>query len=175
MTAIAGRAWIVLTFTAFVVGAATLLAADDQRLRSATACADETEAVSAMPTTEIGMPAGQQLRVRVAATGSNRAAGMQHLCPEAIENTAILFVFERVRRPNFHMNNVHAPLDIAFITRDGRIVEVHRMTPDQETLTSPGEPVAAALEVAAGRAAAYGLAADALLEMPSGFPDGAGN
>ncbi|MDN3518535.1 DUF192 domain-containing protein [Aquisalimonas lutea] len=175
MTATRARAWTALMLAGLVLGTGTLPAVDDQGQHGAAACAEETEAVAGMPTAELGLPGGKHLRVRVAATGADRAAGMQHLCAEAVDATAILFVFERPRRPHFHMNNVHAPLDIAFIAPDGRIVEVHRMTPDQETLTSPGEPVAAALEVAAGRGAAYGLAAGAVVEMPAGLPGRAGN
>lgn len=154
-----------------VLGTGTLPAVDDPGQHGAAACVEETEAVTGMPTAELGLPGGRHLRVRVAATGADRAAGMQHLCAEAVEDTAILFVFERPRRPRFHMNNVHAPLDIAFIAPDGRIVEVHRMEPGQETLTAPQQPVAGALEVAAGRGAAHDLEPGRVIRLPARYSD----
>ena len=58
---------------------------------------------------------GNRLDVLVATSAEARAAGFQHICPETIADTAILFRFERDTRAPFHMRNVHAPLDIAFI------------------------------------------------------------
>lgn len=96
-----------------------------------------------------------RLRVRVADDHRERAAGFQYICPETIAATAIYFVFERLRRPSFHMHNVKAPLDIAFIDADGVIVSIQRMEPyvvgarEQKTY-GPQTGVAGALEARAG-------------------------
>lgn len=113
--------------------------------------------------------AGPQERVlrldaRIADEARERAAGFQHICPQTIERRAILFRFARVRRPSFHMHNVKAPLDIAFIDADGRIVDIQRMQPyvagaaRQPTYSPPGA-VAAALETRAGWFAEHGVRA----------------
>jgi uncharacterized protein len=103
-----------------------------------------------------------RLTVLVADDHRKRAAGFQHICPETIERTAIYFEFERLRRPNFHMNNVKAALDIAFIDAGGVIADIQRMEPyvlgarHHQTYSPPGE-VAAALEVRAGYFAEQGI------------------
>ncbi|WP_290647673.1 DUF192 domain-containing protein [Aquisalimonas sp.] len=128
-------------------------------------CVQKTPELAAMPWVEVTVADAEPERgetaavfhARLAATGPHRAAGMQHLCPEAIAVNPILFVFAEPTRPAFHMDNVHAALDIAFINANGVIVAIERMTPDQRTLTRANQPVAAALELPAGRADAYGL------------------
>lgn len=125
-------------------------AADCQRTTSALDAMAEAELVMAGP--------GQRavrLAVRVADDQRERAAGFQHICPETIDSTAIYFEFGRPRQPNFHMRNVKAPLDIAFIDAAGVIVSIQRMEPyvlgaQQHRTWGPGVAVAAALEARAG-------------------------
>lgn len=122
-------------------------------------CRRNTQALDDMAKAELVL-AGPGARlitlvVRVADDFRARAAGFQHICPETIEETAIYFAFDRPRRPSFHMKNVKAPLDIAFIDRDGVIVDIQRMEPyvlgakHHETYSPPRE-VAATLEARAG-------------------------
>lgn len=127
-------------------------------LNAAADCRRTTSALDAMAEAELVM-AGPgrfvKLAVRVADDHRKRAAGFQHICPETIESTAIYFEFEQPRRPSFHMRNVKAPLDIAFIDAAGVIVSIQRMEPyvlgaqQYRTWGSTGE-VAAALEARAG-------------------------
>lgn len=103
------------------------------------------------------------LAVHIADEDRERAAGFQRICPEVADRTSILFLFERSRIPSFHMNNVHMPLDIAFIDDSGVIRDIQTMTPyilgmqGQRELWSPPTPVRAALEVKAGRFAELGV------------------
>lgn len=129
-------------------------------------CQPTTRALDDMAAAELVLSGpGQRsvaLAVRVADNHRERAAGFQYVCPETIDNTAIYFVFERLRRPGFHMRNVKAPLDIAFIDGEGAIVDIQRMEPyvlgvrQHETYSPPGD-VAAALEVRAGYFAEQGI------------------
>lgn len=125
-------------------------AADCQRTTPALDAMVEAELVLAGPGERL-----VRLAVRVADDYGERAAGFQYVCPETIEGTAIYFEFKRPRRPSFHMRNVKAPLDIAFIDTDGVIVDIQRMEPyilgakQHRTYGPPGE-VAAALEARAG-------------------------
>ena len=73
------------------------------------------------------------LRVKVADEINEQAAGFQHVCPQTIDTTAILFVFEQAKQPLFHMRNVHADLDIAFIDVAGRIGDVQLMREEFST------------------------------------------
>lgn len=130
---------------------------------SAAHCVDETAELAAMSWIEVTVTPAEQdasaaFRARLAATASQRSAGMQYLCPDAIAANPILFVFPEPARPAFHMRNVHAPLDIVFINDDGAIISIDRMEPEQQTLTRPKQPVRAALELWAGGAGAKGLA-----------------
>jgi len=67
------------------------------------------------------------LRPRIAENPKQRAAGYQHVCPETIESSSILFVYSGLTRTSFHMSNVHADLDIGFFDDKGQLIEVLRM------------------------------------------------
>ncbi len=100
------------------------------------------------------------LTARIADSGAERAAGFQHLCPAVIASGAILFVFEREARAQFHMRNVHASLDIAFIAGDGRVLDVLTMMPAQQglgELYSIDAPFRYALETRQGFFAEHGV------------------
>ncbi|HSH42374.1 MAG TPA: DUF192 domain-containing protein [Arenicellales bacterium] len=138
-----------------LVLAALLLAS----LEAGADCQPTTRALDGMARAEVSLrgPGGrvETLDVRVADDYRERAAGFQHVCPETIEATAIYFEFERPRRPNFHMRNVKAPLDIAFIDADGVIADIQTMQPyvlgaRQHRTWGPPREVTAALEAKAG-------------------------
>ena len=124
----------------------------------ASACVRETDAMASMPQGRVRFGEQRDLTVRIAATAEHRAAGMQYLCPDAIADNPILFVFDSPARPGFHMRNVHGGLDIIFIGTNRTITAIEQMVPEQPHLTRPGEPVVAALEMAAGEAEALDLA-----------------
>lgn len=77
-----------------------------------------------------------RLRVRVADDHNERAAGFQHICPEVIALSAILFVYDRPTNVSFHMFNVHAELDIGFFDDSGRLMRVIRMQPQMKGMSS---------------------------------------
>lgn len=82
-----------------------------------------------------------------------RASGFQHVCPEVIRETKILFVYSQPVYSSFHMSNVKAPLDIGFFDAQGLLVSVMRMhvyARDQRPLYSPGRPFQYALETPVG-------------------------
>jgi len=137
-------------------------------LQACAGCRETTPELSGMEQAELALngpgDASVTIDVRVADDYRERGGGFQHICPETIERTAIYFVFSRTRRPHFHMRNVKAPLDIAFIDEDGLIVDIQRMEPyvlgavDQPTYSPPG-PVSSALETRAGYLAEAGITA----------------
>jgi len=77
------------------------------------------------------------LRVRVARTGDQQAAGFQCSTREEIERTLILFDFGEEIHTQFHMQNVPAALDIAFAKADGGIFSILRMEPSPTALYGP--------------------------------------
>ena len=93
------------------------------------------------------------LDVLVADDGFERASGFQHICPEVIERTLILFRFPQELSGRFHMQNVHAPLDIAFMGSNGNVESVLLMqtyTQDERPLYGPPGRFQYALEARAG-------------------------
>jgi zinc transport system permease protein len=90
------------------------------------------------------------LRVRVAATAEQQAAGFQCATPQEIERSLILFDFGREISTQFHMQNVPAALDIAFAKDDGRIFSVLRMEPSATALYGPMGDFRYALEARKG-------------------------
>jgi uncharacterized membrane protein (UPF0127 family) len=98
------------------------------------------------------------LDARIADDGAERAAGFQYLCPAVIERTNILFIFVPPIASGFHMRNVHAPLDIAFIAPDGRVSATARMLPGKERYGPPGV-IGYALETRVGVLEELGVSA----------------
>ena len=96
------------------------------------------------------------LRTRIADEVGERAMGFQHICPAAVQDNSILFVFPSSQEVNFHMHNVHSALDIAFVSDSGRIVDVQLMWPYDKQSSSlkprygPTVPIRYALEARPG-------------------------
>ena len=63
----------------------------------------------------------------------------------------MLFVYPDVAIREFWMKNTHIPLDLAFLTKQGRIAEIYQMAPsDPDYRYRSQQPAAMALEVRAG-------------------------
>ncbi|MEM2868627.1 MAG: DUF192 domain-containing protein [Candidatus Bathyarchaeia archaeon] len=91
-----------------------------------------------------------ELEVKIADEPDEHAAGFQNVSRSIIEKTLILFVFPSEINAFFHMRNVEASLDIAFIKADGTIIEIMRMDPDQNRLYGPSELFKYAIEAPPG-------------------------
>lgn len=91
-----------------------------------------------------------ELEMKVADEDDERLAGFQNIGEGVIEKSLILFVFPYEITGKFHMRNVVAPLDIAFIKADGTIIEILRMDPSPTQLYGPQDSFKYALEARAG-------------------------
>ncbi|HUU85717.1 MAG TPA: DUF192 domain-containing protein [Phycisphaerae bacterium] len=78
----------------------------------------------------------------------------------------MLFVYNEDARSGFWMRNTIAPLDIAYIEADGRIVTIHTMAPLDESVYYPDGPYRYALEVNAGAFAELGVQPGDFVELP---------
>lgn len=136
----------------------------------------------------------QSFPVHVASTVAERAKGFAGAPPTLIDHTAILFLYPArataVSRGHFYfgegpdsppstsvsgyfnMRHMQAPLDIAFMDRDGLILAVLHMAPGPR-LYRPDESYAAALELAAGRAAELKLVPGSRLTCSNRSPGSA--
>jgi uncharacterized membrane protein (UPF0127 family) len=124
------------------------------------ACPRWREAFAGMPLHMVSVQAGARtlaLRVKLADTDERQAGGFQCATPEEIKRHLILFDFGREIFTQFHMQNVPAPLDIAFIKDDGRIFAISRMDPSPTELYGPLGPFRYALEAHAGFFAGQGI------------------
>ena len=158
--------------------AAVLAISAPASLAAATApdCVDVTPGVEQMTPGQLRISRelgnGNLLDVLVATSAEARAAGFQHICPETIADTAILFRFERDTRVPFHMRNVHAPLDIAFIDAQGVVVDLQRMEPYVASVVFTRQPryqsqapFRFALETEAGRMKELGISIGTRLRL----------
>jgi uncharacterized protein len=65
----------------------------------------------------------------------------------------MIFPYDPSQNVAFWMRNTLIPLDMVFIRADGSIARISHAKPLDETPVPSGEPVAAVLEIAGGRAA----------------------
>jgi uncharacterized protein len=101
--------------------------------------------------------ARHQFRVEVARTPDQQAMGLMFrmaLAPDA----GMLFPMHPPRPAYFWMRNTYIPLDMLFIRADGTIARIAADTvPHSEESVGVAEPVAAVLEIPAGRSAELGI------------------
>ena len=79
---------------------------------------------------------------------------------ELPEGRGMLFDFQVDQPVQFWMHNTYLPLDMIFITGDGRILRIaENAKPMSDALIPSGGPVRGVLEVIAGTARKLGIAA----------------
>jgi len=116
-------------------------------------CPRWREAFAAMPIKMLTIQTGGKtmaVRVKAADNSERQAGGFQCATPEEIQRNLILFDFGDEIVTQFHMRNVAAPLDIAFVKADGRIFSILRMDPSPSKLYGPMGTFRFALEARAG-------------------------
>ncbi|MEM7196048.1 MAG: DUF192 domain-containing protein [Pseudomonadota bacterium] len=94
-----------------------------------------------------------EIKSLIADSSFERSLGYQYVCPDVIASSTILFQYPRPIKGQFHMNNVHAPLDIGFFAADGILVTYLVMETYQDNyrpLYGPNEPFQFALEAPVG-------------------------
>jgi uncharacterized membrane protein (UPF0127 family) len=135
-------------------------------------CPRWRDAFAAMPIKMLTIRAGAKtlaVRVKTADTPERQAGGFQCATPDEIQRNLILFDFGDEIVTEFHMRNVPAPLDIAFIKADGRIFSIVRMDPSPTRLYGPMGPFRYALEAHAGFYDSQGIKqGEAELVLPNG-------
>lgn len=102
--------------------------------------------------------ATHRFRVEVARSAEEQARGLmfrESLAPDY----GMIFPMNPPRPASFWMKNTVIPLDIIFVRADGTVARIAPETvPYSLEPIESGEPVAAVLEIAGGRAAQLGLA-----------------
>jgi uncharacterized membrane protein (UPF0127 family) len=89
------------------------------------------------------------VKAEIARTQEERSQGLMHR-KSLPDGEGMLFVFERDEVLSFWMRNTYIPLSIAFITSDGRIVDIKDMYPKDESSVTSSRSVRYGLEVPQG-------------------------
>lgn len=104
--------------------------------------------------------------VEVARTAAEQAQGLmnrQTLAPDR----GMIFPYDVPTPASFWMKNTLIPLDMIFVRSDGTVARIEANTAPLSLDPVPaGEPVAAVLEIAGGRAAELGITAGAKVAWP---------
>lgn len=135
---------------------------------SAGGCRDQGDNATAtrasiVPVTIVSGDKRHMFAVEVARTGEEQARGLMFRTDIADDGGMLFAPYPPEggppREASFWMKDTPTALDIIFIRQDGTIARIAAdTTPYSELPVSSGEPVAAVLEVRAGRAAALGIA-----------------
>ncbi len=129
----------------------------------ALACASKKEADRSVPGPRVVVETSDGRRhavdVELARTEAEQRKGLMNRS-SLPENAGMLFLFDTSRVQTFWMRNTLIPLDMIFISDDGRIVGiVERAEPQTLTERSVGKPSRYVLEVNGGWSAAHGVRA----------------
>lgn len=87
--------------------------------------------------------------IEVADTEESRMIGLMNR-KSMPENHGMIFVFDKDEKMNFWMKNTLIPLDIAYISKDGTILEIHQGKPLSEASITGNYYARYALELNAG-------------------------
>lgn len=91
----------------------------------------------------------REIWVEVAKTPEQRAKGLMWR-KNLGKDDGMLFIFEEEEYHSFWMKNTYIPLSIAFIDKDGIIVDIKEMEPLSTKSISPPKPVLFVLEMPKG-------------------------
>ena len=106
------------------------------------------------------------LRVEIANTQHLRSKGLMHRTKLGIDE-GMIFIFPNSRKVSFWMKNTLIPLDIAYFTSHGRLVEVMTMVPDDGVKSYPSsEKILYAIETNAGWFQQHKIEQGAILYLP---------
>lgn len=90
------------------------------------------------------------LKIEVAATDIQRSTGLMNR-DILDENRGMIFVFEKEQSVSFWMKNTRIPLSVAYINKEGKILEIYNMKPQSlEPVPSKRSSILYALEVNKG-------------------------
>ena len=112
---------------------------------------------------------GQSLVVEVARTEAQRERGLMER-KDLGPRDGMIFVFERDDHLAFWMKNTPTPLSIAFISTDGRILQIEDMQPFSETVIRSRMSARYALEMKQGAFSELGVKEGDVISFPKGFP-----
>ena len=156
----------VLALVALLVTAASAFAQTEVPPGLETPAATEPE-TSQLPVSTIVNSHGERIlvQVEIADTEAERQTGLSGRTTLA-EDAGMLFIFDQEQPLSFWMKDTLIPLSIAYISAEGRIVDIQDMQPLDETPHPSAEPALYALEVNQGFFTERGVAVGDTVELP---------
>ena len=111
-------------------------------------CSNQTLPVRELPIERDGTVLAV-VKAEIAAKQEERSKGLMYR-KSINDGEGMLFIFENDQVLSFWMKNTYIPLSIAFISWDGRIIDIKDMYPLDENTVSSSRSVRYALEVPQG-------------------------
>ena len=105
-----------------------------------------------------------KLTVEMADTPAALAHGLMYR-KNMPENEGMLFKFPSIREANFWGKNTYIPLDIAFIDKDNRIMEIKQIVPMSTRVVRSEGLCAMALETNAGYFGSNGISVGHIIDI----------
>jgi len=113
---------------------------------------------------------GHQISVEVAKTETERERGLMGRRSMG-ETEGMLFVFDRDQRMAFWMKDTPLPLSIAFLSAEGRVLEIYDMQPYSQAIIRSRLSARYALEMNKGAFGRLGIGEGDTVTFPKGFLD----
>lgn len=107
--------------------------------------------------------------VEIAATADQRQLGLMNR-QSMPEDAGMLFLFKTNIQYGFWMKNTYIPLDIAYISADGVVLQIFAAKPLDETVLIPDAPYRYVLEVNQGWFERHGVGVGAKVTLPPNLP-----
>ena len=126
--------------------------------------------LATFPTAKLSIEASSgrhEFTVEIARTGIQQSQGLMYRRRLAAK-AGMLFVYRRAAPGSMWMRNTYIPLDMLFISADGKIAHIaQRTTPNSLATISSSKPVKSVLEVNAGTAARLKFRIGDLVSSPA--------
>jgi uncharacterized membrane protein (UPF0127 family) len=113
--------------------------------------------------------AGQSLTVEVARTEAQRERGLMDRT-DLGPRDGMIFVFDRDDHLTFWMKNTPTPLSIAFLSAEGRVLQIEDMEPYSLSIVRSRRAARYALEMKKGAFTELGIAPGDTFSFPKSFP-----
>lgn len=107
---------------------------------------------------------GKEYRIAYADSQMERQLGLMYR-RKMCDDCGMLFKFDSVRTASIWMKNTYIPLDLAYITEHGEIIDIKQLTPHDQTSVPSSKPVLYALEMNQGWFAKHDIRVGGKVEL----------
>jgi uncharacterized membrane protein (UPF0127 family) len=112
---------------------------------------------------------GESFRLEVARTAEQKRQGLMNR-KSLGDREGMIFVYEQDQHLAFWMKNTEIPLTLAFLAKDGKILQIEELKPLSLKSVVSLRAVRYGLELPAGVLAELGVEVGDQVQLPPGFP-----